>query len=790
MKTGRYTLGQLLTGTDIEQIIIPEIQRDYVWESANVEGLVNSIFDNYRKKTKLQLDIKFDDGINPSEVKFLNDEFMKLRYSSRIGFIYAYHDLSYPSKYFLIDGQQRLTTLYLLLIALHTVRESDDLKGRFKKKYFIDGLPRIDYKVREASHDFMIEFINNNLQSDDDIRRSSRFYTIFANDVTVKHILSTYDILTGMIKEGLAENQILDFIEYIENYIEFNYFDTNQSAQGERLYLYMNSRGEPLSMPEMEKSMLIERSSDKLRDSKTWEDYQNFFWQKRERTPGSNSDKGFEHFLSMAVMIHAIVHEEADLHFLGNENRHNLLEKLIRERKVGDFFKYIKQNKKFDIQWIGRVYDALSRLVGLLDADEQLPAPDNWINEVKVYIDYTSLLGTIYYIMSFPDSDAMDIKRVYMHLRNIQAYDNNSRNPDNSAILAVGMIDKMRITGVKDVGSAAIADLNLSKFVFSDFDKKKVELYASANRSEWENLFWETTRDGDFNRFIQGDGLRFLNLCSGTPTVSDATKYRDGLRDKIFRKRDCRDMRRQLAEFGDYARYDGNGYLSYAMGRYNFCYDENSWRDTLDDAKGRQIIRRFIDDDRLGVVLPQWLQYLVDPTYECFRYMEQYKLLYEDDGARPHVRLLRKHQASESLTRELAVHLLHKIWEGTWVWNYKYCVLDFDIKEGSVVPTGEGEGPWYVDMIYDWERDRNCGGRWSVAIGKRGDGVNPDLQLKEDLERALPSYVLQVVGSDDDYYFKARNVYEDRRDDTDLTSAQAVKAIVERMLEVVAEGQR
>lgn len=31
MKTGRYTIYDLFNSTDIEQIIIPEIQRDYVW---------------------------------------------------------------------------------------------------------------------------------------------------------------------------------------------------------------------------------------------------------------------------------------------------------------------------------------------------------------------------------------------------------------------------------------------------------------------------------------------------------------------------------------------------------------------------------------------------------------------------------------------------------------------------------------------------------------------------------------------------------------------------------------
>jgi uncharacterized protein with ParB-like and HNH nuclease domain len=51
-------------------------------------------------------------------------------YSTKIGFIYAYHDPNYPGKFFLIDGQQRITTLYLLLIALY--KEQPDRWNEFK----------------------------------------------------------------------------------------------------------------------------------------------------------------------------------------------------------------------------------------------------------------------------------------------------------------------------------------------------------------------------------------------------------------------------------------------------------------------------------------------------------------------------------------------------------------------------------------------------------------------------------------------------------------------------------
>ena len=57
MKTGRYKLKDLFDNKEIDQIIIPEIQRDYVWTKDNVKGLLNSIFSHYEEKVDLELDI-------------------------------------------------------------------------------------------------------------------------------------------------------------------------------------------------------------------------------------------------------------------------------------------------------------------------------------------------------------------------------------------------------------------------------------------------------------------------------------------------------------------------------------------------------------------------------------------------------------------------------------------------------------------------------------------------------------------------------------------------------------
>lgn len=121
MKTGRYTIYDLFNSTDIEQIIIPEIQRDYVWAQNNVEGLFNSIYENFRSKTEIVLEIKAENHeVDKAIQQHLQKEYYRLRFNTRIGFIYAYHNPDYADKYF-----DRRTTTYHYNISLIACRLQD-----------------------------------------------------------------------------------------------------------------------------------------------------------------------------------------------------------------------------------------------------------------------------------------------------------------------------------------------------------------------------------------------------------------------------------------------------------------------------------------------------------------------------------------------------------------------------------------------------------------------------------------------------------------------------------------
>ncbi len=302
MKAGKYSLKELFNNRYVNQIVIPEIQRDYVWGKNQVEGLLNSIhedFENFKKGIDINQLPQLEVEIQKAFKEFYN----KQKYACNIGFIYAYNDPEYSGKYFLIDGQQRLTTIYLILLVLAS--EKPDFREKFIKLYTHSGLPIIDYRVREASHYFLKEVINNYHNNGIEITNQSWFYNDYKNDKTISSIVSNIQLIKSFLNEkGLIND---DFIDYVQNYIEFWYFDTNISEQGEELYIYMNARGEQMQENENLKADLLGKltvPNDSLKSlselkndwGKNWEEWQQFFWVNRNGNP--NADKGFNEFVN------------------------------------------------------------------------------------------------------------------------------------------------------------------------------------------------------------------------------------------------------------------------------------------------------------------------------------------------------------------------------------------------------------------------------------------------------------------------------------------------------------
>ncbi len=318
MKAGKYSIKDLFVNAYIDQIIIPEIQRDYVWGKEQVIGLLNSIKSDYDAYCNAEVRVESAD---PAIKKLFEDFYKKQVYSSNIGFIYAYNDPQYVGKYFLIDGQQRITTIYLLLLTLGANVEPDT----FQKYYYPNEILKVDYRVRESAQAFLNSFVKYILGKNDCTKENiSQQYWYFAKyelDLTIQSIVNNYNFIVNY----LIENELLniDFFNYVQHYIEFWYFDTNLSDQGEELYIYMNARGEKIQTNENLKADLLGKLStieEKNKWGIIWEDWQDYFW--KHRGENDNADHGFDEFIKCIIGLQSYLSNlgQDDLNTMPNTN--------------------------------------------------------------------------------------------------------------------------------------------------------------------------------------------------------------------------------------------------------------------------------------------------------------------------------------------------------------------------------------------------------------------------------------------------------------------------------------
>lgn len=326
MRTGRYSISELFGNRHLEQLVIPEIQRDYVWTPVQVQGLLTSIltnFQSWRQEVDNRLiTLEFHNGTPPNvEVDALQKDFLdfysRRAHATNVGFVYAYSDADLPGQHFLIDGQQRLTTVYLTLLAV--AASHSHLKSRFRSRYQLaqgdsstatvtPALTRLDYRLREHTADFlhhMVSFLLEHGGAADDLENQAWCLAEAVRDTTTRNLMQNYQETRKLLNQVLTNiEQATYFYEYVEDLVDCWYFDTNESAQGEELYLYLNARGEAIADNENQKAHLLRglTSVEKKIWGARWEEWQDVFWSHRntglETLGNPNADRGFNCFLS------------------------------------------------------------------------------------------------------------------------------------------------------------------------------------------------------------------------------------------------------------------------------------------------------------------------------------------------------------------------------------------------------------------------------------------------------------------------------------------------------------
>lgn len=366
--------------------IIPEIQREYVWGNneyqildkffADIKDAIqekSSYTENDAQIKMLEQTLERADDKDKDSIRNIIDTYLSKK-DLNIGFLYSYRPyynyVDLINDVYLIDGQQRLTTLFLTLFYF-SLKESgnyEDFRNLFRFEAKTEKIG-FDYRVRTLTHNFLFDLLSNCKESADleNLSNQNWFLSDYSNDVTVKAMIGTLNKLEEHFKTDVTK-----YYQFIKKQIRFWHFKTDETSQGEELYITMNSRGQQLAENETVRAKLFENEKVKINQLEwgaKWEEWQDFFW--KNKTDGGSADIGFNQFLRWVNIIEtfsikSFKPSEAEKEFkvLFTENQvldyvslfeiepyFNAL-KLLKEYRNEGFFASEFFDKNFKMEWL------------------------------------------------------------------------------------------------------------------------------------------------------------------------------------------------------------------------------------------------------------------------------------------------------------------------------------------------------------------------------------------------------------------------------------------------------
>lgn len=231
--TGTLTFATLMAQD--KTIEIPIIQRDYVQGRGNAKEVRSQFIDTIAKT----LSIAPEDLDQPLDLDFV--------YGSLNG--------NDEGTFWPLDGQQRLTTLFLLHWYLANL---DGEIVNFHEMVFRNQQVQFTYQTRSSSRMFFNELAKVSITLDelpdisvnyhalsDALKNSKWFFVSLGYDPTVQSALTMLDVIHNRFYNSSGFYQRLVGVE--KPYVTFQFLNLEEFGLSDDLYIKMNARGKPLT---------------------------------------------------------------------------------------------------------------------------------------------------------------------------------------------------------------------------------------------------------------------------------------------------------------------------------------------------------------------------------------------------------------------------------------------------------------------------------------------------------------------------------------------------------------
>lgn len=258
---------------------IPDYQRAYVWDTDQVRDLLDDTISAYRENKEAQY--------------FLGSMVLKINEKSE-------NNVSY-TEYELLDGQQRITTVFLILACMRDMltdypQYQNSLAGFvYQAEDAILQQPermRIIFNIRSDVRDFVNEHIKPLHGTCDSALLKDKMQAKDVN-ISIRNMANAMLVAHEFLEEN--KNEIIGYLSYFLNKVLMIYVATEELQDAFQLFTVLNNRGVKLSSSDILKAENLKELSavDRTSWATRWEETETYF--------GEDFDKFLSHIRTILV---------------------------------------------------------------------------------------------------------------------------------------------------------------------------------------------------------------------------------------------------------------------------------------------------------------------------------------------------------------------------------------------------------------------------------------------------------------------------------------------------------
>ena len=258
---------------------IPDYQRAYVWDTDQVRDLLDDTISAYRENKDAQY--------------FLGSMVLKINEKSD-------NNVSY-TEYELLDGQQRITTVFLILACMRDMltdypQYQNSLAGFvYQAEDAILQQPermRIIFNIRSDVRDFVNDHIKPLHGTCDSALLKDKMQAKDVN-ISIRNMANAMLVAHKFLEENKSE--IIGYLSYFLNKVLMIYVATEELQDAFQLFTVLNNRGVKLSSSDILKAENLKELSaaDRTSWATRWEEMETYF--------GEEFDKFLSHIRTILV---------------------------------------------------------------------------------------------------------------------------------------------------------------------------------------------------------------------------------------------------------------------------------------------------------------------------------------------------------------------------------------------------------------------------------------------------------------------------------------------------------